>query len=81
MAKGKGSKANMVFVSPTGDDQWKVQSTKSGRADSIHDKKSDAVDRGRELSHNKKAELVIQNRNGRISQKDSHGNDPRNIKG
>ncbi|MCA8936493.1 MAG: DUF2188 domain-containing protein [Planctomycetes bacterium] len=71
----------MVFVSPTPQKQWRVKSTGSARADSVHDKKSDAVDRARDLSRNKKAELVVQNRNGQIGQKDSHGNDPKNIKG
>ncbi len=80
MAKAKGSKP-MVFVSPTPTKQWKVKSTDSERADSVHPKKADAVDRARELSRNKQAELVIQKRNGQIGEKDSHGNDPRNIKG
>lgn len=63
------------------DKQWKVKSTESSRADSIHTSKSAAVSRGRELSRNKKAELVIQKLDGKIGQKDSYGNDPRNVRG
>ncbi|MBP9890313.1 MAG: DUF2188 domain-containing protein [Planctomycetes bacterium] len=76
------SKKNpMVFVSPTPDNKWKVKATDSSRADSIHEKKSDAHERGRELAENKKAELVIQKRDGTIGEKDSFGPDPRKIKG
>jgi len=51
------------------------------RSDSLHDKKSDAIARGRELAGNKQTELVIKDERGRIIGKDSHGNDPRRIKG
>lgn len=81
MAKGKNGSTNMVFVSPMPSKQWKVKCADSIRADSIHETKADAVTRGRELSQNKKAELVIQKLDGKIGQKDSHGNDPRSIKG
>jgi len=51
------------------------------RADSLHDRKSDALKRGRALAGTKHAELVIKDERGRIVGKDSHGNDPRRIKG
>ncbi len=60
---------------------WAVQTDGTQRADSLHDRKSDAVARGRELAENKKTELVIKNEDGRIAQKDSHGSDPRRTKG
>jgi len=34
------------------------------------------VDRAREIAKNQKTELVIHNRDGKISDKDSYGNDP-----
>ncbi len=34
-----------------------------------------------QLTENKRTELVIKNEAGRIVAKDSHGNDPRRIKG
>jgi hypothetical protein len=81
MATTKKSRTNMVFVSPMPSKEWKVQSADSKRADSIHSTKAEAVDRGRQLSRNKKAELVIQKQDGQIGQKDSHGNDPRSTRG
>jgi hypothetical protein len=70
-----------VAVEPRPDGRWAVQTDGSSRADSLHARKSDAVIRARELAENKQTELVIKNESGRIERKDSHGNDPRNIKG
>lgn len=39
-------------------------------------RKSDATDFGRIIARNQGSKLVIHNRNGQISHKDSHGNDP-----
>jgi hypothetical protein len=58
-----------------------VQTDGTRRADTLHARKSDAVQRGRELAENKQAELVIKDERGRIVGKDSHGRDPRNIPG
>jgi len=46
-----------------------------------HDRKSDAIARGRELAGNKQTELMIKDCAGKIVGKDSRGNDPRRIKG
>jgi uncharacterized protein DUF2188 len=70
-----------VSVEPRADGRWAVQTDGTQRADSLHDRKSDAVARGRELAGNKHAELVIKNEAGRVAGKDSRGNDPRRIKG
>jgi uncharacterized protein YdaT len=70
-----------VSVESRPDGRWAVQTDTAQRADSLHDRKSEAVRRGRELAHNKQTELVIKDVDGRIAGKDSHGNDPRNIKG
>jgi len=70
-----------VAVEPRSDGRWAVQTDSTQRAASLHDKKSDAIARGRELAGNKKTELVIKDERGRIVGKDSHGNDPRRIKG
>ena len=72
---------NQVSVEPRPDGRWAVQSDGTMRADSLHDRKNEAIRRGRELAGNKQAELVIKNAAGRIEQKDSYGNDPRNIRG
>lgn len=60
---------------------WDVKRANSERA-SIHTvTKQQAIDRGREISQNQHTELVIHNLDGRISEKDSHGNDPYPPKG
>ena len=41
-----------------------------------YDKKQEAVDGGREISQNQHTEFVIHGKNGKIHQKDSHGNYP-----
>lgn len=56
-----------VSVEPRPDGRWAVQTDGTQRADSLHDRKSDAVSRGRELAGNKRAELVIKNEAGRIA--------------
>ena len=70
-----------VAVESRASGQWAVQTDGTKRADSLHDRKSDAITRARELAENKKAELVIKNQSGRMVGKDSHGKDPRRIKG
>ena len=70
-----------VSVEPRPDGRWAVQTNGTKRADSLHDRKSDAIKRARELAGNKATELVIKDESGRISGKDSRGNDPRRIKG
>ena len=72
---------NQVTVEPRPDGRWAVQSDERERADSLHDRKEDAVMRARELAANKGAELVVKDRDGRIMGKDSHGNDPRDVPG
>ena len=70
-----------VAVESRADGRWAVQTDGTKRADSLHDRKSDAITRARELAENKKAELVIKDQSGRMVGKDSHGKDPRRIKG
>lgn len=55
---------------------WDIKQGGGQRA-SVHlDNKQDAIDRARQISQNQSSELVIHNRDGKISQKDSHGSDP-----
>ena len=70
-----------VAVEPRPDGRWAVQTNGTQRADSLHDRKSDAIKRGRELARTKQTELVIKNEGGKIIGKDSYGNDPRRTKG
>ena len=55
---------------------WAVKGEGNSRATAITNTKQEAIDRAREISRNQGTELVIHNRNGQISQKDSHGHDP-----
>ena len=55
---------------------WDVKRNGAQRA-SIHtETKADAVKVGRIMSQRAGSELVVHGRDGRVQQKDSHGNDP-----
>jgi len=59
-----------VSVEPRdGGRRWAVQTDGTQRADSLHDRKSDAIARARELAGNKQTELVIKDATGRIAAK------------
>ena len=60
---------------------WANKKGGSERATSIHDTKREAEQAAREQSRREGSELVIHGKDGAIQSKDSHGNDPRNIKG
>jgi len=61
-------------VVPRGDG-WAVQGAGAKRATELFDRKTNAVDRAREISRNQGTELLIHGQNGQIQSKDSHGND------
>jgi len=60
--------------------QWanEVDGQKVGQ---IYDRKEDAVAAGRELAKGRREEHHIHNQDGTIAEKNSYGNDPRNIPG
>ena len=60
---------------------WAVQTDGTRRAASLHATKAEAIAAGRAQAQRQGAELVIKNRDGRIAQKDSYGNDSRRAKG
>lgn len=67
-------KEHHVVHNPEGG--WDVKRNGSDRA-SIHaDTKQDAIGRGRLISQNQGTEFIIHNRDGKISNSDSHGHDP-----
>lgn len=61
-------------VPPNGN--WAVKGEHNVKVTKPFSRKSDATDFGRKIARNQESELVIHNRNGQISHKDSHGNDP-----
>ena len=68
-------------VVPNADGGWDVRRGGASRSSGHFDIKQDAVQHARKISRNAETELKIHNLDGRIAQSDSHGNDPRNIKG
>lgn len=60
---------------------WANKKGGSERASSVHDTKREAEAAAREQSRREGAELFIHGKDGTIQRKDSHGNDPKNIKG
>ncbi len=59
---------------------WQAIREGAKRASAVADTKAEAVARGRELAKNDGAELV-KGKDEKIQSKDSHGRDPRRIKG
>ena len=73
------AKTHHVVPDPQGG--WNVKKGGSSRASAHTETKQQAVDLGREISRNQGTEFFIHGKDGVIQQKDSHGNDPRNIPG
>ena len=55
---------------------WAVKGEKNKRNTKLTETKSEAIEKARKIAKNQKTELVIHNRDGKISDKDSYGNDP-----
>jgi len=67
-------KNNNVHIVPA--KGWGVKREGSRKNTFITLTKSQAIEIGREIARKEKLELVIHNSNGKISDKDSYGNDP-----
>ena len=65
-----------IHVTRRDNDKWAVKGEGDARASSLHDKQKDAIDAGRGLARGNKSELVIHDRENKIRDKDSYGNDP-----
>lgn len=63
-------------VVPNADGGWDVKKDGATRSSGHFDKKQDAVDAGRKISQNQGTEFYIHGKDGKIQNKDSHGNDP-----
>ena len=62
-------------VVPHGDG-WAVKGEGNSRATKVTSTKKEATSIARDISRNQGTELIVHNRDGRISSRDSHGNDP-----
>ncbi|MGH7146419.1 MAG: DUF2188 domain-containing protein [Nitrospiraceae bacterium] len=58
------------------EDKWAVIGEGDSRASTLHDTQDRAIEAGREIARNNKAELVVHDSQNRIRDKDSYGNDP-----
>ena len=67
---------NNYHVTPRPDKLWQVKKEGSSRATRVTKTQSEAIKIARNLSVDKKSELIIHGRDGRIRDKDSHGKDP-----
>ena len=60
---------------------WAVKPAGGSRASSVHERQDEAITRARDIARNQGSELFIHGRDGRIRERDSHGNDPYPPKG
>ena len=64
-----------VYVVPS-DSEWKVEKTGQERVTKLFETRQQAVAYAKELSRNKRVNLVIHSKNGRIEMRDSYGREP-----
>lgn len=55
---------------------WQIKGEGNTKATKITDTKNEAISIGRDIAKNQQSELVIHNQDGKISNKNSFGNDP-----
>jgi hypothetical protein len=65
-----------IHITHRKNQSWAVIGEGDKRASSLHKTQADAIEAGRDISKNNKAELVIHDRENLIRDKDSYGNDP-----
>lgn len=58
------------------EDGWAVRGENNTRDTSHHDTQADAIGAARDIARNQRSEVVIHDRQGRIRDRDSYGNDP-----
>jgi hypothetical protein len=68
------SRSHHVVPNPNGG--WDVKVSGGQKTIKHTETKNEAIGVARKISANQDTELVIHNKDGQISQKDSHGNDP-----
>ena len=61
--------------------KWAVKGAGNEKYTKIVDTQKEAITIAREIAKNQHSELIIHRKDGVIRDKDSYGNDPRNIKG
>ena len=76
-----GRKSGTTHVVPADRGGWNVKQGGAQRASGHYETKAEAILAGRMSSRERESELKIHNLDGKIAQSDSHGHDPRNVKG
>ena len=64
-----------IHITHRKDGSWAVIGAGDERASSRHGTQGEAIDAGKRIAEHNKAELVIHDRQNRIRDKDSYGND------
>lgn len=67
-------------VVPSGG-KWSVRRSGAARASETFGTQQEAITRGREIARNQRTELYIHDRDGRIRERNSYGDDPFASKG
>jgi len=72
-----------VWVQPhhIHDDKWQVRREGSSRASRVFDSQGEAATFGLRVARRERVEFLLAGRDGEIREKDSYGNDPRNVPG
>lgn len=70
------AKKKTTHVVPSKKGGWDVKHGGQKKPVSHHRKKSTAEEKARQVSRQKKSELYIHGKDGKIQRKDSHGGDP-----
>lgn len=63
------------------DGQWKNRVQGNQRASNVHETKKEAQAAGRDMAVKRETEHTIKKMDGTIGDKNSYGNDPKNVKG
>lgn len=69
-----------VHITPR-EDGWAVTKEGNKKATSVHPTQKQAEDKGRNIARKEGAEFYLHNKQGKIRERDSYGNDPRSSKG
>ncbi|SPR99513.1 DUF2188 domain-containing protein [Cupriavidus taiwanensis] len=70
-----------IHVLPAGDQGWAVAVEGTDGATTHYPSQEEAIAAGTEKARQDKVELLIHGRDGQIRERNSFGNDPRDIKG
>ena len=62
-------------------DGWATKGAGNSKATKVFPTQKEAMNFGRDVAINQKSELIIHGKDGKIREKNSYGNDPKNIKG